>query len=180
MSQPTDRVRTNPLLMLVVVLAFLVIIPVLVIAITTQDAFWFVKGFDLLPYRVIVYANGESTEYMQGVEGYEQLAAAVRDTLDRGVQRGSAIGLSPESLADAYGKYTSVEAFFEGPVKLHAAVNTHDPNQMLFLITGRHTENPIAFMGVDGMYYSNGPILISNEPLRAALQALNYDLSPAE
>lgn len=165
--------------MLIVVIGFLVLIPVLVIAIGTQDVFWFRNGFDVLPYRVIVYSNGDAQEYLQGIPGYDQLAAGVRDSLAVGVQRGSAIGLSPESLADAYAKYTSVEAFFEGPVKLHAAVNTHQPNQMLFLITGRHTDYPIAFMGVDGKYYSNGPILMSNEPLRAALQALNYDLTPA-
>jgi hypothetical protein len=166
--------------MLLVVVGFLVLIPVLVIALSAQDPFWFVNGFDVLPYRVVVYAGGESTEYMQGTPGFDQLAEGVRATLDRGVQRGSAIGLSPQSLNDAYQKYTSVEAFFPGPVKLHAAINTHAPNQMLFLVTGRHSENPIAFMGVDGRYYTNGPILNTNEPMRAALEALGYNLEPLQ
>jgi len=166
--------------MVLVVVGFLVLIPILVIAISAQDPFWYVNGFDVLPYRVVVYAGGESTEYLQGMAGYDQLAEGVRASLDRGVQRGSAIGLSPESLNDAYQKYTSVEAFFPGPVKLHAAINTHTPNQMLFLLTGRHSEYPIAFMGVDGTYYTNAPILNTNEPLRAALQALDYDLTPQQ
>ncbi len=164
--------------MVLVVLAFLVIIPFLVVAISAQDPFWFRSGFTELPYRVVVYSAGEPREYMQGTDGYDVLAEGVRASLSGGVQRGSAIGLSPQSLQDAYGRYTSVEAFFSGPVKLHAAINTYQPNQMLFLITGRHTDYPIVFMGLDGRYYSNGPVLNSNDPLRAALETLGYDLTP--
>lgn len=166
--------------MVLVVLAFLVLIPILVIAISAQDPFWFATGFDVLPYRVVVYADGQSSEYLQGTPGYDLLAEGVRASLDRGVQRGSAIGLSPESLNDAYQKYTSVEAFFPGTVKLHAAINTHAPNQMLFLLTGRHTENPIVFLGVDGKYFTNGPVLRTNQPVRDALEALEYDLTPVQ
>ena len=180
MSFPTDRVRTNPILMVLVVLAFLVLIPFGVIAIAAQDPFWFVKGFSEQPYRVIVYANGASREYLQGAQGYDALAEGVRASLDAGVLRGSAIGLSEPSLADAYQKYTSVEAFFSRPVKLHASINTHAPNQMLFLITGRHTQSPIVFMGLDGRYYSNGPVLRTNQPLRSALETLGYDLTPLQ
>ncbi len=53
----------------------------------------------------------------------------------------------------------TVEAFFSQPVKLHAAFNTGMPDQMLFPITGRHSDQPIVFLGRNGQYMANGPIL---------------------
>lgn len=176
MANPTDKLRTNPLLMAVVLIGFFVIIPVLVIAIGTQDPLWFASGFDRLPYRVMVYHDGQKSEYLPGQEGYDVLAEAARSSLAQGVVRSSGIGLSAASLEDAYQRYTSVEVFFDEPVKLHAAFNTYRPTQMLFLITGRHTDFPIVFMGNDGAYYSNGPILRTTDPLKKVLKDLGYVL----
>ncbi len=50
--------------------------------------------------------------------------------------------------------------------------NTGMPNQMLFLITGRHADQPIVFLGKDGSYMSNGPMLKTVQPIRDALTGL--------
>ena len=64
----------------------------------------------------------------------------MRASLAQGVARQSGIGLSEGSLQDAYNQYVTVEVFFDRPVKLHAWFNTDSPTQMLFPITGRHSE----------------------------------------
>lgn len=179
MNHPTDKLRTNPVLMLVVVIGFIVLVPVTVIAFATTDAMWFVRDFKALPDRVVVYAEGESHEYLPGEDGFNELAQAITASLDRGVNRASGIGLSPESLVDAYDKYLSVEAQFYKPVKLHASFNTYHPTRMLFLISGRHSQIPIVFMGTDEGYYSNGPVLQTNQPIIDSLARLGFDTTGA-
>lgn len=179
MKYPTDKLRTNPVLMLVVVIGFIVLVPVAVIALASGDPVWFIRDFKALPDRMVVYANGGSYEYLPGQAGFSELAQAVTASLDRGVQRASGIGLSPESLVDAYSKYMSVEAQFYQPVKLHASFNTYHPTRMLFLISGRHSQVPIVFMGTEEGYYSNAPVLVTNQPLIDCLAKLGYDISRA-
>ena len=144
------------------------------IALAAQDWLWFRSGFKVKPDRVVIYHNGEKAEFTQGDVGYEALAAAVRDSLDRGVARQSGIGMGEVSLQEAYQKYLTVEAFFYSPVKLHAWFNTYLPTQMLFPITGRHSELRVVFLGMDGRYMTNGPVLKDLSPLRAALLELGY------
>ena len=174
-SNPSTMHKTNPLIMLLIVAGFIALTAFIVISIGAQDPVWFTRGFEQEPFRVVVYSAGSKTEYLAGTPGYAELAAAVRSALNEGVDRPSSIGLSVESLNDAYNKYLTVEVFFDKQVKLHASFDTHHPNQMLFLITGRHSDLPIVFMGLSGSYYSNGPILKTTEPLRAALAKLGYN-----
>jgi hypothetical protein len=124
--------------------------------------------------RVVVYNGGSRTEYQPGQPGFNELSGAVNESLNRGVARQSGLGLSPDSLKDAYNRYLTVEVFFSRPVKLHAWFNTHWPTQMLFPISGRHAETAVVFMGSGGIYLSNSPALNTTEPIRAALKALGY------
>lgn len=162
--------------MILAVIGLMVVLGYGTVAFTTRDLLWFQKDFSQLPSRVVVYHDGFKTEYLPGQNGYIELAEAVRLSLDSGVVRPSAIGLSPGSLDDAYHLYVSVEAFFPSPVKLHAWFNTDGPTQMLFLLTGRHSQYPIVFLGVKNEYMANGPLLKTVEPLRAAMQTLGYTL----
>lgn len=164
----------NLLGMFLVVLIFAAAIIYGTISLSAQDALWFLKGFGQTPDRVVVYAEGVKKEYRQGDHGYDVLAEAIRQSLDRGVARQSGIGLSEQSLADAYTKYLAVEAFFFSPVKLHAWFNTSNPTQMLFPITGRHSEVSVVFLGMEGKYLTNGPVLKDLSPLRDALRDLGY------
>jgi hypothetical protein len=172
--QTTARRTFTLVKALLVIVIFLVAVYYFTVTFTTQDLTWFASDFNQVPYLVVVYNAGQKTEYRAGTPGYEQLAGAVQQSLASGVVRQSGIGLSEESLADAYNKYISVEAFFAQPVKLHANYYTGYPEHMLFLITGRHSELNLVFLGGKNGYNVSAPALKTIQPLRDALNALGF------
>jgi hypothetical protein len=177
-KQPTDKLRVNILGMLVAVIGFGLLVVYLTIALSAQDLLFFTTGFDALPERIVIYQAGQRVELRSGQPGYMEMAEAVRVCLAQGTARASGIGLSQGSLDDAFGLYLTVEAFFSQPVKLHAAYNTGAPNQMLFPITGRHSDQPVVFLGKDGAYLANGPVLKTVQPIRETLTPLGFYGAP--
>jgi hypothetical protein len=141
---------------------------------TSKDPLWFRTGFYELPNRIIVYHEGEQTELLPGQRGFDELAEAIRASLALGVAAQSNTGLSEVSRQEAYTRHLTVEAFFAEPVKLHAWFYTGYPTQMLFPITGRHSDWPIVFLGKDGEYQSNAPVLKTQEPIIQMLKASGY------
>jgi hypothetical protein len=174
MSQGQIPVKPRMGRMLLVISLFGLVIVYGTFLIATGDPFYFMKGFEVLPDRVVVHSAGQQTEYTPGQPGYDLLAESIRSSLDQGVARQTGIGMSQESLQDAYQKYLTVEAFFNQPVKLHANFNTGKPTRMLIPITGRHSELSVIFLGGAGEYMTNGPALKNLQPLRDALTALGY------
>ena len=174
MKPTTDKLNTNILGMLIVLagLGFVVIYGT--IAFAARDAFWFRRDFDTKPARVTVYHDGKRAELGYGDPGFAELAEAVRASLAAGVARQSGIGLSQGSLEDAYNLYVTVEAFFDQPVKLHTWFNTGRPRQMLFPITGRHSDLEVVFLGEQDQYWSGAPALKTTQPIRDVLRALGY------
>lgn len=171
---PTERLRVNLVGMFIALIGFSLVTVFVTIALAAQDPLWFWPRFEERPTRIIVYQGGRRSVFEPGQAGYADLAEAVRASLAQGAVRSSGIGLSAASLEDAYGLYLTVEAFFDRPVKLHAGFNTGWPTQMLFPITGRHADQPVVFLGRNGQYMANGPVLRTVEPLRNALQALGF------
>ncbi len=174
MKQPTDKLQVNIWGMLIAVVGFGLAMVFLTIALPAQDPLWFQKGFAERPQRIVVYREGQRTELQAGQPGFDLLAEAVRASLAQGVVRPSAIGLSAGSLEDAYNLYLTLEVFFDHPVKLHAWFNTGQPTQMLFPITGRHSDLDLVFLGWNGQYMSSAPALTTTEPIRAVLRDLGY------
>jgi hypothetical protein len=174
MEQPSTRIRYNLPVLALVVLAVVGVVIYGVIALAAQDFLWFVPGFNEKPVRIVVYNAGVRTDLQAGQRGFAELAAAVNSSLNQGVARQSGVGLSPESLQDAYTRYQTVEVYYSRPVKLHAWFNTHEPTQMLFPITGRHSDLSMVFLGGGGVYFSNSPALNTIEPIRAALRRLGF------
>jgi CelD/BcsL family acetyltransferase involved in cellulose biosynthesis len=84
------------------------------------------------------------------------------------------LGFSQLSLDDAYNLYVTVEAFFGRPVKLHAPFNTGHPTQMLFPVTGRHSDLNVALLGEQGQYLSAPPRLKTIQPIKDALRKQGY------
>ena len=177
-KHPTDRLNVNIWRMLFSMAVFGLLVVFLTMTLASQDPLWFASGFAERPAQVVVHRNGVQVEYRPGAPGYAELAEAVRLSLAQGVARPSGIGLSTGSLEDAYTLYLTVEAFFDRPVKLHAGFNTGHPTQMLFPITGRHSDLPVVFLGQDGRYLSNGPVLRTVQPLRDALNAMGIRTEP--
>ena len=157
------------------IIILLALIPVIIFmsnATTSQDWSWFKTGFDERPNRIIIYHDGQKVELRAGQPGFNGLAEAIRASLAGGVAQQSNTGLSDQSRQEAYIRYTTVEAFFDRPVKLHAFFYTDHPTQMLFPITGRHSDWPIVFLGNDGEYRVNAPVLKTIEPIREQLTAM--------
>lgn len=173
MSGVTDKVRVNMLGMAIAVIGFGLAAVYGTILLTSHDPLWFISGFDAIPSRIVIYHDGQATEYRAGQPGFDSLASAVRETLAQGGARQSGIGLSEDSLADAYHKYVSVEAFFDRTVRLHTWFNT-ECTQMLFPITGRHSDEKVVFLAEQGHYMSGAPALKTTQPLRNAVAALGY------
>jgi hypothetical protein len=171
MKTPTDKLSTNIFGMLISVVGFALVAIYATIALSTHDVYWFLTGFDEWPTRMVVYRVGRRIELQAGQPGFDELAKAVRASLGQGVARQSGIGLSEGSLQDAYNQYVTVEVFFARPVKLHAWFDTDSPTQMLFPITGRHSETNLVFLGGAGKYLSNSPALKTIEPIRSALKS---------
>jgi hypothetical protein len=157
------------------IIILLALIPVVIFmsnATTSQDWLWFKTGFDERPNRIIIYHDGGQVELRAGQPGFDGLAEAIRASLAGGVEQQSSVGLSEVSRREAYTRYTTVEAFFDGPVKLHAFFYTGHPTQMLFPITGRHSDWPIVFLGDDGEYQANAPVLKTIAPIREQLRVM--------
>jgi len=174
MKQPTDKVRLNLGVMLLVLVFFGLAVVYLTIVLSSHDFLWFEKGFSDIPARVDVYQDGQRTEYLPGQNGYIELAVAIRKCLNEGVAHSSGVGMGKQTLADSYSKFVTVEAFFDAPIKIHAPFDTGSPTQLLFPITGSDAGQKIVFLGVNKVYLSNSPALNNIQPLINALQVLNY------
>ena len=172
---PDPNTGTHPLRMIVLVVGFIGLILYGTIVFTTGDFFWFLKHFDGHPASIVVYyEQGRRAELHPGQPGFDELASAVQTCLSGGLDRPSGIGFSDASLLDAYTHYVTVEAFFERPVQLHAWFDTQPATQMLFPITGRHSDMSLVLLGTNGKYLASPPVLKTIEPLRETLQALGY------
>jgi hypothetical protein len=175
MAQKTDKIRTGPLKMIALVIGFVLLLVYGTLSVAAQDPFWFLKGFRYQPASIVVYHDaGKRTELRPGDPGFAELARAIQDSLAAGAERPSGIGFSDASLLDAYSQYLTVEAFFDRPVKLHAWFDTGAPTQMLFPITGRHSELSLVLLGNNGRYFASPPALKTVEPIRQALKSLGY------
>jgi hypothetical protein len=172
MYQNSPRIRYNLAGLLIGVVGFVAVVIYGSISLAAQDPVWFLTSFNEKPIRVIVYNTGKKTVLEPGQPGFTEVSTAILSSLNLGVARQSGIGLSEGSLQDAYTKFETVEVFYSHPVKLHAPFSTHLATQMLFPITGRHSELAVVFLGYGGNYMSDSPALNSTEPISKALSAL--------
>jgi hypothetical protein len=174
MSQPASRSRTNWITLLVVLVGFLLFAYYATVAMTTKDLLWFLEGFGDQPSLIVVYHNGLGTELRPGQPGFNEIAEAVQASLAQGFARLSGIGFSEESLQEAYTQHVTLEVFWQRPIQIHTWFPTGRTTQMLFPITGRHSEVSIVLLGDEGQYRVGAPVLETMEPIRETLRALGF------
>ncbi len=174
MTQDSMTIRYNLGRLVLVFLGLVAVVAYGTISFAAHDLIWFMPGFTERPARIVVYKSGAQTVFTPGQRGYDELAAAIVDSLNQGVARQSGLGLSEASLQDAYHSYLTVEAFWTEPVKIHAWFDTHQPTQMLFPITGRHSETNVVFLGENGVYMSNSPALKTTQPISSVLASMGF------
>jgi hypothetical protein len=144
-------------------------------ALSSRDLLWFLRQFEDRPARIIVYSAGQQTELRPGDPGFDELADAVETSLAAGFARLSKTGFSEQTLQQAYSEHVTLEVFWSQPVELHTWFPTGRITQMLFPITGRHSEMSIVLLGDDGHYRAGAPVLEEMVPIRDALSSLGYD-----
>jgi len=145
-----------------------------IVSLTSRDPLWFLKRVEGQPSRMVVYHGGQRTELLPGEAGFNELASAVQTSLAQGFARLSDLGFSEESLQDAYARYVTLEVFFDQPVELHTWFYPGRTTQMLFPITGRHSEMSVVLLGDRGRYRAGAPVLETIEPIQEALKDLGF------
>jgi hypothetical protein len=174
MKRSSRKGGTNTIKLVLVLVGFVLLAYYATVTLTTRDPLWFLRGFQGWPFRIVVYHAGQRTELRPGQPGFDELAGAVQISLAEGFARLSNIGFSEQTLKDAYTRYVTLEVFFTRPVELHTWFPTGRITQMLFPITGRHSEQPLVLLGEDGSYRAGAPVLKTAEPIHEALQSLGY------
>ena len=174
MRQPTKKDRTNTIQLLILLVGLVLLGYYATVSLTSRDPLWLSREFKGRPSRIVVYHAGQRAELWPGQVGFDGLAEAVQSSLAEGFARLSNLGFSEGSLQDAYTRYVTLEVFFDRPVELHAWFPTGRTTQMLFPITGRHSEMSVVLLGDTGQYRVGAPVLKSAEPIREALKTLGY------
>jgi hypothetical protein len=159
---------------LIVLFSCLVLGYYAMVSLTSRDALWFLRGFEDRPSRIVVYLGGQRTELLHGQAGFDELAEAVEASLAQGFARLSRTGFSDHTLQNAYTQHLTLEVFWDQPVELHTWFPTGRTTQMLFPITGPHSELALVLLGDEGRYRAGAPALNSMEPIREALLSLGY------
>jgi hypothetical protein len=174
MGQWGKNDRTNTIQLLALLVGLMILAYWATVSLTARDLLWFASEFEGQPSRIIVYHTGERTELLPGQAGFDELASSVHATLDQGFAQLTSLGLSEQSLQDAYTQYVTLEVFFDQPVKLRSWFYAGRTTQMLFLITGRHSEMSVVLLGDQGQYRAGAPALKTMELIQGSLRTLGF------
>jgi hypothetical protein len=174
MTQPARKNRTNTIQLLVALVGFFLLAYYATVSLFSRDPLWFLRMFSDEPSRIVVYHDGRRTELQPGQADFDELSRAVQASLAEGFKRLTSVGFSEQTLREAYTQHLTLEVFFDQPVDLHAWFRTGRTTQLLFPITGRHSELSIALLGDGGEYRSGAPALNNMEPIRETLRSQGY------
>ena len=174
MTKQAKKIQTNAITLVIAMFLFVVVAYYGMVALTSRDPLWFLSRFEDQPARIVVYHEGVRTDLQPGDAGFDPLAGAVQESLAAGFRGLSKTGLSEKSLQDAYQQFVTLEVFYARPVELHTFFYTGRVTQMLFPITGRHSEAEIVVLGEDGVYRGGAPVLNDIAPIHETMRALGY------
>jgi hypothetical protein len=174
MSKSARRIGTNTIQLLIMAAGFVVLAYYLTVSFTSGDLLWFLRGFKDQPSHIVVYNEGQVTELIPGEPGFDALAGAVQTSLAKGFSGLSNTGYSEQSLQDAYTRYVTLEVFFDQPVDMHTWFPSGRTTQMLFPVTGRHSDLTLVVLGDQEGYRVGAPVLRTTEPILEALEKLGF------
>ncbi|MCA9992635.1 MAG: hypothetical protein H6666_00305 [Ardenticatenaceae bacterium] len=163
----------EPLIILVViVLAFWYLLNTL----NTGNPLWFVPFQpEYTPSRIVVHDYGQSVELRPGDAGFDQLAAALNETLSAFKNRDLVpIGIGDETLRAYYEEGLVVEAFYATEVRFNLPARFEGINTLLIPVDARHAENNYVFLGRNREFLASALQVESREPLDNALRVLGY------
>jgi hypothetical protein len=174
MTEPARRDGPGVLKMLIVIVGALLLAFYAFVVLTSRDPLWFVRRFEDQPSHIVVYHAGQRAYLLPGDAGFDALADAVQSSLAQGFARLSNVGFSEQSLQEAFTQHVTLEAFFDRPITLHTWFYTGRTTQLLFPITGRHSDLSVVLLGDEGQYRVGAPVLKTMEPIQDTLRSLGY------
>jgi hypothetical protein len=173
MRQTQHRGILRPLL---VVLGSILFFAYGVIALISQDPFWFLTRAAVPdPERIVIRVDGMETVLNAATPGYGQIVEATREALSafKAWAPGS-VGLSEPTLREFQQQGTVLELYFGEPVDFHLPFDDGRPTALLIPIEGRFAGEGYVFRGKGGKWWAGQLTVRDPQPLLDALSALGY------
>jgi hypothetical protein len=163
----------QPFLMLVGVF---LLIAYLVGALNSDNWLWFLPiQPDYTPSRIVVRDRGESVEYRQGDEGFDELVAALNASLSEFNNRDLVpLGLSDLTLQEYAETAVVIEVYYPQNIRFNTPVRMSDIDQLLIPIEGRHAGLSYVFPGSDGLWLAGAFVMTDDQPLMDVMRSLGH------
>jgi hypothetical protein len=161
---------------LLVVLGSILIFAYGVIALISQDPFWFLTRATVPdPGRIVIRVDGVETVLNTASPGYELIVDGTRKALSgfKSWAPGS-MGLSESTLQEYEQQGTILELYFIEPVDFHLPFDDGRPTALLIPIEGRFAGEGYVFRGKGGRWWAGQLIMRDPQPLLDALSTLGY------
>lgn len=161
---------------LLVVLGSILLFAYGIIALLSQDPFWFLTRAEVPdPERIVIRVDGVETVLNAATPGYGQIVEATREALSgfKAWAPGSA-GLSESTLQEYQQRGIILELYFGEPVDFHLPFNDGRPTALLIPIEGRYAGEGYVFRGKHGRWWAGQLTMRDPQPLMDALSALGY------
>ena len=170
MAQDTVQVNLRGLFLALAVVIALIVFGVG--ALTNGDPLWFLPFFSEAPQRIVVYQNGCRVELSNGQPGFDELTAAINQTLPQYDGFNSTTGISPESLKDYREKERAVEIFYGKPVTIHAPYRFGHPETIFIPLSSYFADSRSVFGGKAGDYWAGALRVKSLAAIQGAVEAI--------
>ncbi len=141
-------------------------------ALANDDPLWFLPIFNDKPQRIVVYQDGCRTELIPGQPGFDELTAAINQTLPQYDGFNATFGMSVESAKETREKQRAVEIFYAKPVTIHTPYRFGHPDSIFIPLSGYFADAYSVFGGRAGEYWAGALRLKSIEPIQRAAAAI--------
>lgn len=169
---PQDTVRVNLRGMFFALIVVVVLIVFGVGALANGDPYWFLPVFNDVPQRIVVYRSGCRAELSQTQPGFDELTAAINQTLPQYEGFNSTFGIPPESLKEYREQEHAVEIFYGKPVTIHTPYRFGHPEALFIPLSSYFADARSVFGGRAGDYWAGALRLKSIESIQRAAASI--------
>jgi len=166
MAQDTVQVNLRGLFLALIVVIVLIVFSVGALA--NGDPLWFQSSFNEVPQKIVVYPGGCRVELSKGQPGFDELTAAINQTLPEYEGFNSTFGISPDSLKEYREKERALEVFYAKPVTIHAPYRFGHPDTLFIPLSSYFADTRSVFGGIAGDYWAGALRLKSLEAIQRA------------
>jgi hypothetical protein len=143
--------KPNPLLAALVFLAVIATILLAGIALTVNDALWFLPVFRADAAYFDLYWNGDQLRIEPGSPGYDLLNEALHEDLPHVVAYPKGAGLSDATLQDLRANGQLLEAYYDAPARIHSWYSFGASHVFYVPLSGHHSDQNRVFNAALGV-----------------------------